>query len=228
MDSPGAHAPIPTTAIVTDDARARPSATGGWRRSASALAASSSNERRVEHPRGAVSEPRGPANDVDRAAVEVGQDDRPGQLDDLDRRQRLQCADNGVDGARPRQADDVTSSHHLLEHVGRQVEVQRALAHDLDADQAHLARRVEHPRHLEPADPELLGDLDLRPVVQVVAPRHSRSEHQLRGSELVPPGAPFQPSAHGERVRFCAPALTTCDVRHFADSSTQMCKRALR
>ncbi len=122
-----------------------------------------------------------------------------------------------MDGARPRQADDVTSGHHLLEQVGRGlaqlvaqrrviavvdvhdhrvpkaellleagrgVEVQRALAHDLDADQAHLACRVEQPRHLEPTDTELLGDFHLGLVLQVVAPRHSRDEHQLRGSVL--------------------------------------------
>jgi len=52
----------------------------------------------------------------------------------------------------------------------RQVDVDLALVADLDAHQPTRASRVEQPGDLEAAQAELLGDLDLRPAVEVVAP----------------------------------------------------------
>ena len=52
---------------------------------------------------------------------------------------------------------------------------------DLDADHPGLARGVEQPGHPEPADAELVGDVDLGHALQVVLPRHAGGEHDLRG-----------------------------------------------
>jgi hypothetical protein len=54
---------------------------------------------------------------------------------------------------------------------------------DLDADQAALPRQVEQARDAEPADPELVTDLDLGPAVQLVAPRDHGGEHQRCGAK---------------------------------------------
>ena len=45
-----------------------------------------------------------------------------------------------------------------------------------------LPRRLQQPSHLEPAEPELVGDLDLGPAVDVVPARDGRGQHQLGGS----------------------------------------------
>ncbi len=56
----------------------------------------------------------------------------------------------------------------LRELVG-QPAIDRARALDLDLDDAAAARVLEQPGDLEPAQVELLGDVDLGGVVQVVA-----------------------------------------------------------
>ena len=51
---------------------------------------------------------------------------------------------------------------------------------DLDPDQSGGQRLVEQPGDLEPADLQLVGDLDLGPSVDVVPPGHRRREDELR------------------------------------------------
>src|SRR3712207_4088031 len=63
--------------------------------------------------------------------------------------------------------DRVLQPEPVLQPRG-QVDVDLALVTDLDAHQPALAGRIEQPGDLEAAQAELLGDLDLRPAVEVV------------------------------------------------------------
>jgi hypothetical protein len=65
-----------------------------------------------------------------------------------------------------------------------QVDVDLPRVPDVDPDQAAAARALQQPGHLEPAELELVGDLDLGLAVQVVPASHARGEHQLSRSDL--------------------------------------------
>src|SRR5687767_5007781 len=56
---------------------------------------------------------------------------------------------------------------------------------DLDAHEAALPGQVEQPGDLEPVEAELLGDLDLRAAVEVVATGDRRRQDDLRGSAVL-------------------------------------------
>jgi uncharacterized membrane protein (DUF2068 family) len=74
-----------------------------------------------------------------------------------------------------------------------QIDVDLARVSDVDPDQAAAARVLQQPGHLEPAELQLVGNLDLGLAVQVVPPGHGGGEHQLGradfGSHRVPPTA---------------------------------------
>jgi hypothetical protein len=81
--------------------------------------------------------------------------------------------------------DRVLQSEPVLQ-PGRQLDVDLALMADLDAHQPAVACGVEQPGDLEPAQPELVGDLDLRTAVEVIAAGDGGREHDLGGpGELV-------------------------------------------
>ena len=70
------------------------------------------------------------------------------------------------------------------------VDVDGAGMADLDPDQTLLPRRLQQPGHLEPAEPELVGDLDLGPAVDVVPARDRCGQHQLGGPLMGPADGP--------------------------------------
>ena len=63
-----------------------------------------------------------------------------------------------------------------------QVDVERPRGRDRDRHQPAGAGPVEQPGHLEAAEAVLLGDLDLRCVLDVVAARDRGGQHELGGS----------------------------------------------
>jgi hypothetical protein len=67
-----------------------------------------------------------------------------------------------------------------------EVDVDHALAADLDADEPAAAGHVDQPRDLEPTQSELVGNPDLRSPVQVVAaPDEGREHERGRSGELL-------------------------------------------
>ena len=86
--------------------------------------------------------------------------------------QRGRMALGGVDHQR------VAQPERLLQPAG-QVDVDGTRVTDLDPHQTARARRLDQPGDLEPAELELLGDVDLGPAVDVVAPGDGGREHEL-------------------------------------------------
>ena len=82
---------------------------------------------------------------------------------------------------------------------------------DLEPDQAVADRVLQHPRHLEAADTELLRDLDLGLVLQVEQPGYGCCLHQLRRTRAVGADAHpcILPGAHRRSPTLIEEAVST-------------------